>query len=217
MRSDTADLTTRARIRDAAIAVFGEQGFGTGVRAVATAAGVSPGLVNHHFGSKDGLREVCDAYVLDVIRTDSAEFLRSPSAAGMISYLAEIDRYAPIVAYIVRSFQAGGPLATSLFEHYADNAALYLEDGVAAGTLRPSLDPAARARYAALQGLGAMLLFFQLKSDKEGAIDFVQALREYSDATTFPALELYTHGMMIDSTLFDALVDQRTHENQEKA
>ncbi|NMN97708.1 TetR/AcrR family transcriptional regulator [Antrihabitans stalactiti] len=217
MRSGTADLTTRARIRDAAIVVFGEQGFGTGVRAVATAAGVSPGLVNHHFGSKDGLREVCDAYVLDVIRTDKAKFLTSPSAAGMIAQLAEIDHYAPMVAYIIRSFQAGGALALSLFEHLTDNAALYLEEGVAAGTLRPSRDPAARARYAALQGLGGMLLFFQLKSDKEGAIDYTHALREYSDATTFPALELYTYGMLTDSTLFEALVDQRSNENQEDA
>jgi AcrR family transcriptional regulator len=214
MRSDAADLTTRARIRDAAISVFGEQGFGTGVRAVATAAGVSPGLVNHHFGSKHGLREVCDAYVLDVIRTDKAEFLTSPSAAGMIAQLSEIDHYAPMVAYIIRSFQAGGQLAASLFEHLTDNAALYLEEGVVAGTLRPSLDPAARARYAALQGLGGILLFFQLKSDREGAIDYAKALREYSDATTFPALELYTHGMMTDSTLFDALVEQRSNEEE---
>ena len=62
------DQTTRARIRDAAIEVFGRDGFATGVRAIATAAGVSPGLVNHHFGSKNGLRQVCDGYVLDVVR-----------------------------------------------------------------------------------------------------------------------------------------------------
>ena len=64
----TNDLTTRARIRDAAITAFGEQGFAVGVRAIAEAAGVSPGLVNHHFGSKDGLRAECDAFVTDAIR-----------------------------------------------------------------------------------------------------------------------------------------------------
>ncbi|WP_280443543.1 helix-turn-helix domain-containing protein, partial [Nocardia brasiliensis] len=41
-------------MRDAAIEGFGDQGFQVGVRAIAKAAGVSPGLVNHHFGSKDG-------------------------------------------------------------------------------------------------------------------------------------------------------------------
>ncbi|MGH9206832.1 MAG: TetR family transcriptional regulator, partial [Acidimicrobiales bacterium] len=39
MRS--ADLTAAARIRDAAIEQFGQHGFGTGLRAVAEAAGVS--------------------------------------------------------------------------------------------------------------------------------------------------------------------------------
>ncbi|MGH3558484.1 MAG: TetR family transcriptional regulator, partial [Mycobacterium sp.] len=47
MRS--ADLTAAARIRDAAIEQFGRHGFGTGLRAVAEAAGVSAALVIHHF------------------------------------------------------------------------------------------------------------------------------------------------------------------------
>ncbi len=58
------DLTTRARIRDAAVLRFGREGFGASVRTVAADAGVSPGLVIHHFGSKDGLRAACDEYVL---------------------------------------------------------------------------------------------------------------------------------------------------------
>ncbi len=62
MRSATRnseDLTTRAKIRDAAIVRFGKFGFGrTTIRAIAEAARVSPALVIHHFGSKDGLREV---------------------------------------------------------------------------------------------------------------------------------------------------------------
>ena len=63
------DLTATARIRDAAIEQFGEHGFGVGLRAIAKAAGVSPGLVIHHFGSKDGLRKACDDYVAEKIRT----------------------------------------------------------------------------------------------------------------------------------------------------
>ena len=50
------DLTARARIRDAAIECFARQGFAVSVRAIAAHAGVSPGLVIHHFGSKAGLR-----------------------------------------------------------------------------------------------------------------------------------------------------------------
>src|SRR5690606_4589585 len=63
------DLTTRARIRDAALDLFPEQGFNRStVRVIAEKAGVSPGLVLHHFGSKEGLREACDRYVVTRFR-----------------------------------------------------------------------------------------------------------------------------------------------------
>lgn len=63
---DQEDLTARARIRDAALRLFADHGVeGTTIRDIATDAGVSVGLVRHHFGSKDDLRTACDAYALD--------------------------------------------------------------------------------------------------------------------------------------------------------
>ena len=60
------DLTARARIRDAALALFADRGLdGTTIRDIAKAAGVSGGLIRHHFGSKDDLRAACDSYALD--------------------------------------------------------------------------------------------------------------------------------------------------------
>jgi AcrR family transcriptional regulator len=60
------DLTARARIRDAALSYFTEYGFDRAtIREIARTAGVSPGLVRHHFGSKDELRKACDAYALE--------------------------------------------------------------------------------------------------------------------------------------------------------
>ena len=47
---------TRARLIDAARELFGHRGFAaTSVRSIASAAGVDPSLINHHFGSKQGL------------------------------------------------------------------------------------------------------------------------------------------------------------------
>jgi AcrR family transcriptional regulator len=63
--SSQEDLTARARIRDAAIALFAERGIGPAtIRDIAQAAGVSSGLVRHHFGSKEGLRRACDDYAM---------------------------------------------------------------------------------------------------------------------------------------------------------
>ena len=47
------DLTARARIRDAALVLFAERGTNsTTVRDIAKAAGVSGGLLRHHFGQR---------------------------------------------------------------------------------------------------------------------------------------------------------------------
>lgn len=193
MRTASEDLTTRARIRDTAIGVFGSQGFTAGVRSIATAAGVSPGLLNHHFGSKDGLRTACDEHVLRVIRESKAA---SSAPAGMMEQLARIDEYAPLVAYIVRSFAAGGTLARELFEHMVDDAVRYIEDGVREGRFTPSRDPAARARFLTRQNVGGLLLYVQMAGPD---VDFREALSALGDEITLPALELYTDGLFTDS------------------
>jgi TetR/AcrR family transcriptional regulator, regulator of cefoperazone and chloramphenicol sensitivity len=76
------DLTARARIRDAAIRLFTEQGEdGTTILDIAAAAGVSGGLIRHHFRSKDGLRAACDAYVLAELLRFKAQVVDTASAA----------------------------------------------------------------------------------------------------------------------------------------
>ncbi|WP_327149862.1 TetR/AcrR family transcriptional regulator [Nocardia sp. NBC_01329] len=205
MRSSD-DLNTRARIRDAALVRFGEEGFGVGVRAIAAAAGVSPGLVNHHFGSKDGLRRECDDHVRAVIRESKMSYLSRPSTGNLLQQLAEIAEYAPIIAYMMRSFQAGGELASSLFEHMVEDVEQYLETGISAGAIRRPRDLKAMARYLATANGGGMLLFIQLRAGASGAVDYRQALREYGDQMLLPAVEVYTEGLLPDSTMLDALL-----------
>ncbi|WP_067480356.1 TetR/AcrR family transcriptional regulator [Nocardia amamiensis] len=204
------DLTTAARIRDTAIEVFGEHGFQVGVRTIASAAGVSPGLVNHHFGSKDGLRAACDDRVLQLIRDEKIKAITASSvASGMLNALAEIESYAPLVAYMVRSLQAGGPMAESLFDHMAADAEGYLEQGVEAGTIKPSRDPAARARYLMMLNVGATLLFMQLRQSRGEQIDYRKAIRELTEELTPPALEFYTQGLLTDPTILDTFTKEK--------
>ena len=200
------DLTTRARIRDAAIELFGREGFGTGVRAIATEAGVSVGLVNHHFGSKDGLRADCDAHVLELIRIAKTDGLQDPGGANLMRQLAEVEDFAPAMAYIVRSFQHGGPLAAALFEQVVSNTERYIEDAVAAGTIRASRDPAARARYLTMQSLGSTLLYLQFRSDREDPVDFRHAIRDMTEEIMLPAMEMLTEGLFTDRSILDTLL-----------
>jgi len=201
MRS--ADLTATARIRDAAIEQFGQHGFGVGLRTIAEAAGVSAALVIHHFGSKDGLRKACDDFVAEEIRTSKSEAIRSNDPATWFAQLAEIESFAPLMAYLVRSLHSGGDLATMLWNRMIDNAYDYLEEGVRAGTVMPSRDPRARARYLALTGGGAFLLYIQMH---ETPTDFRAVLRDYSRDMVLPAMEVFTEGLLADRTMYDAFL-----------
>jgi TetR/AcrR family transcriptional regulator, regulator of cefoperazone and chloramphenicol sensitivity len=201
MRS--ADLTATARIRDAAIEQFGQHGFGVGLRAIAEAAGVSAALVIHHFGSKEGLRKACEDYVAEEIYHSKSEALQSNDPATWFAQMAEIEGYAPLMAYLVRSMQAGDELAKTLWQRMIDNADRYMEEGVRAGTIKPSRDPHARARYLAMTGGGAFLLYIQMH---ENPTDLRAVLRDYARDMVLPALEIYTEGLMADRTMYDAFL-----------
>ena len=205
------DLTASARIRDAAIEQFGRHGFGVAIRAIAEAAEVSPALVIHHFGSKQGLRKACDTYVADQIRQQKSDAIRSTDPASWLAQLAEIETYAPLTAYLVRSMQSGGELSKALWRTMIENTEQYLDEGVSAGTVRPSRDPKARAKYLAITGGGGFLLYLQMHPNPT---DLRAVLRDYSDEMTLPALEVFTEGLMADSTMYDGLLAETKRGQQ---
>src|SRR3981081_2661998 len=110
------DLTARARIRDAALRHFAERGVdGTTIRGIAADAGVSAGLVQHHFGSKEELRAACDAYVMNTIRREAGQALDDQRLDDP-TFIA--DAYAtatPIMRYLARALVHGSPAAAALF------------------------------------------------------------------------------------------------------
>ena len=204
------DLNTRARIRDAATTLFAEQGFGVGVRAIAAAAGVSPGLVNHHFGSKVGLRQACDDQVREFIRREKMKYMENPSPKGLLQALAEVEEFAPKLAYLLRTLQDGGPLTVEMFDHMVDDMETYLRVGIANGSLRAPRDIKATARVMGLQNGGGFSLFMQLYAAKNpGPPDFRKMLREYADLVMLPMIELYTHPLLTDSMALDTLLASR--------
>ncbi|MFI9558249.1 TetR/AcrR family transcriptional regulator [Nonomuraea endophytica] len=111
------DLTARARIRDVAMALFADKGVrATTIRGIAEAAGVSPGLVQHHFGSKEQLREACDEYVLS--------YMRAQAKAGVTDhnledpdFIESVHRTAPpLMHYLGRALVDGSPGAAAMFD-----------------------------------------------------------------------------------------------------
>jgi AcrR family transcriptional regulator len=114
------DLTARARIRDAAIRLFTERGVeGTPVLDIAKAAGVSGGLVRHHFGSKDGLREACDTYVLNELLRFKEQALEQGHADP--GFLPTFDtRQVMLRRYLGRAMIDGSAAAAAKFAEIVD-------------------------------------------------------------------------------------------------
>ena len=204
-------MTAAARIRDAAIEQFGHHGFNVGIRTIADAAGVSAALVIHHFGSKQGLRKACDDYVAEEIRSAKSESLTTTDPATWFRQMSEIESYAPMMAYLVRSMQSGSELAKTFWRRMLENAEEYLEEGVRAGTLKPSRDPEARAKWLGLTGGGGFLLYLQLH---DNPTDMAAVLHDYGEEMMLPALEIYTHGLMTDATMYEAFLEQETQQQK---
>ena len=175
------------------------------MRAIAEHAGVSAGLVIHHFGSKEKLREACDDHVIQLIRETKTETLTSHDSQTFLHQIAEVEEYAGILAYLVRALQTGGRLLQVLYERTLADAEEYLAKGVEEGVIRPSRDPAKRARWLAGAGLGSILLLITLQEREPGEdIDFRRIMREWSEEMILPALETYTEGLLTERTMLDA-------------
>jgi AcrR family transcriptional regulator len=200
------DLTARARIRDAAIEAFAARGFDATVRDIAARAGVSPGLITHHFGSKDALREACDAEALRrvfEIKLDGVR--RSPSE--QVAMIAELDGFGPTFGYVLRSVRDGGDAGRAFLRNMIDDALIYTAEAVESGRLLPSIDPDARVEMLVTQSIGGMIMHLTLA----GEVDFSDGaalIRQISGSTSLVLLELYTQGLLADRSVFDEYLRQ---------
>ena len=116
---DPDDLTARARIRQAALAQFADVGFQKAtIRSIATEAGVSPGLLRHHFGSKEALRDAVDAYVMEEIRRTN-EAISAASKTGDFSATMNREALRPFQRYLSRALLDGSPTVAAMFDQLA--------------------------------------------------------------------------------------------------
>jgi AcrR family transcriptional regulator len=153
------DRTTRAKIRDAAITLFARDGIAaTGVRAVAEGAGVSPGLVSHHFGSKEGLRQACDEHVVAVIRHGKSAAMSAGPGVDPVAALRQAQGGPPLMKYLARVLIEGSPTVAALVDELVADATTYMAQGVEAGMLRPTDHPEQRAAVLTMWSLGALVL-----------------------------------------------------------
>jgi TetR/AcrR family transcriptional regulator, regulator of cefoperazone and chloramphenicol sensitivity len=123
--SSPEDLTARARIRDAAIALFAERGIGPAtIRDIAQAAGVSSGLVRHHFGSKEGLRRACDDYAM----AESAKLRSRILSEGQTILGGLHPAVIQLQRYLVRSTLDSPGKASAMFGRMVEIGEQWIEE-----------------------------------------------------------------------------------------
>ncbi|BBC65471.1 TetR/AcrR family transcriptional regulator [Mycobacterium marinum] len=201
----SADLTAKARIRNAAVARFARDGFQkVNLRAIATSAGVSEALIFHHFGSKDGLRAACDEYVLNLLVGRARTAGRPTAMADLLGvYLSNPEEYRLQVQYMARAIEDDAPAAGTFVDTMVEESEAIFRAGAAEGSMRPSSDPRALAVLNLLVVLGLLTMAPPMAR----ALGHEHFGPEVLQRMAVPALELYTRGLYTDDTLAKAAQD----------
>lgn len=159
MSSKLTDLLPQARIRLAAMELVGRQGFEkTTVRQIAAQAGVSPGLVIHHFGSKNGVREACDAYAMEVIASEKGAFLASGDMPSLATYMDDHPEMVPVHDYLMRCLVEGGEVAEAIYQRICELTDSLFASAEQAGVVRVPADRQAAIALLAAWTAGSMIL-----------------------------------------------------------
>ena len=152
-RLEEGSPQVRQRLVEAAIALAHERGFqAIGVRQIASAAGVTPGMIAYYFGGKRGLYEAMIDATYQRLVERMRSLLERPAANGdpiarlvdlQISTLAETPWLPPLLAREVLARES--PLREFMGERLAKGPGVLvpqmLRREMEAGRIRDDLDP----------------------------------------------------------------------------
>jgi TetR/AcrR family transcriptional regulator, regulator of cefoperazone and chloramphenicol sensitivity len=164
MGSRREDLRASAVIRDEALRLFAEQGPDlVTVRQIAAAAGVSPGLVIHHFGSKERLREAVDAHVVGIFdamldEMGSGDWREGLGTSFPEGVMRRLPSGSPVPTYLRRLLLAGSPAAAQLFRRLYAVSRAWVDRATELGILSQSGDMTVRTAFLLINDLAVLLL-----------------------------------------------------------
>lgn len=197
-----SDLSTYARIRNAALEGFAANGIkATSIRDVAAAAGVSPGLVQHHFATKAGLREAVDDYVVAVAVETFQDLVQDGEeteawAAMGDTTTAWVRDNEVAIRYVVRALAEGDPQAAKMFDALLEIARTrWLAPLADSGALDPGVDRDWAAIHVIVFNLACVLLEPAISPQLPAPFFDADQLQRWNVATT----ELYRRGFARDA------------------
>ncbi|MGA8745175.1 MAG: TetR/AcrR family transcriptional regulator [Solirubrobacterales bacterium] len=164
MSTAISDLTGLARIRNAALDLFARDGVGaTSIRDIARKAGVSSGLVQHHYATKAALVEAVNDYVVSIA---ADAFSDLPGSGSPFDVQRELgDRVTAIVRehpaallYVARSAADRDDAALGIFDAFVAIAERLWRELAERDLLRGDVDLIWTALHSVIFVLGTVLL-----------------------------------------------------------
>lgn len=182
-------------LQRAALEVFASVGLDATVRQVAARAGVSHGLVRHHFGSRDGLRKAVDDYVVDRVVSVfalSEDAFDEPASLARRERVARFSSEEPeIAAYMGRLMVADPEVGQPLFDSLASGVHQELLRLREAGQAKAHGDLAVVAVQIVLLELGALALRPLVERHLGMSLTSPEGARRWSES----AFDLLTNGI----------------------
>ncbi|NUR89109.1 MAG: TetR/AcrR family transcriptional regulator [Nonomuraea sp.] len=205
---DPEDLTARARIRDAALRQFGELGFERAtIRSIAEEAGVSSGLLRHHFGSKEALRDACDEYLARIVTRLDEQARSAPMQANSVAVATAA--FGPYQAYISRALTEGR--AAPLFDRMVELGMVWLAELDRKRADPPQVSARARATVGAAMSLSVAVLRGHVSRGLGVDVD----TPEGADLLARVILDLYSHPYLTPEEAADHLARLPESRNDE--
>jgi len=192
MRSVTAQ-----KLIDKGVELFSADGFeSVSVRDITNAAEVSPGLLIHHFKSKEKFIEACIEHVFGEV----FDFKTQPEALNVNSQLEKWKANPEFYQIPLRFFKVVMSSNTEhgqkLFQLILDGSKKVLEDGLRQGVIKTPKDIDMTNLVLTVNSLGTMLLSDYIKEQLGGEFTDPTVAQGFMEAN----LEIYTNGVYAPRT-----------------
>lgn len=179
------------------VELFSEKGFNSvSVREITRAAGVSPGLLIHHFKSKEAFIKAC----IDEVFGEVLSFKTEPNPLDMNTQLnkwkSNPEFYKTPLKFFKAVMSSNSEYSKQLFELILDGSRKVLEDGVKNGLVKKPSDLEMTNLVLAVNSLGNILLSDYIRDQLGG--EFTDP--EYAQGFMQANLEIYTNGVYAPQT-----------------
>lgn len=185
-------LDTRAHLIEVATDAFSREGIAaTSLRAIAKAAGVSPALVVHHFGSREKLIEDCIIKALGLWVSEKQEFVDVSLSTSLAQWQNALDKHGSKLQFFRQVLIAGGEPANILFSRMVKEAEMMIQSQIDKGQMRKAENIPDLALLMTLHGLAPLIMQDQVNNHLGG--NFLEP--ELGSRLASANLEIYRRGI----------------------